>query len=107
MPGVDPEQVLAILSEVTSQIVVEIRKSVDFYRAARPVEAINRIVVSGGACRAEGLQALLTHEFEAPVEIADPFRRIARTGRRTPLTDGTGPAFAVAVGLAMRQDGAR
>jgi type IV pilus assembly protein PilM len=102
---VDPSQVTAILLDVTTQLVSEISKSVDFYRATAPVEKISRIVLSGGACGAEALSQLLGHEFDAPVEVFDPFLRIGRTGRRPAALDGAGPGYAVAVGLAMRQGG--
>lgn len=106
VPGVEPAQVTAILVDVTTQLVSEISKTIDFYRATAPIERISRIVLSGGACGAESLAALLGREFDAPVEVFDPFLRIARTGRRPAAIDGTGPGYAVAVGLAMRQDGA-
>lgn len=106
VPGIDPSQVSAILVDVTTQLVTEIRKSIDFYRAAAPTEHISRIVVSGGAHDAEGLMVLLENELEGPVEILDPFLKISRAGRRAPAVDGAGPAYAVAVGLAMREDGA-
>lgn len=106
VPGVDPTQVTAVLMEVTAQIVSEISKSIDFYRASASAEKITRVVISGGASRAEGLATLLGHEFEAPVEMFDPFHKISRGGRRAPAADGDGPTFAVAVGLAMREDGA-
>jgi type IV pilus assembly protein PilM len=106
VPGVDSAQVTAILVDVTTQLVGEISKSIDFYRATAPMERVSRIVLSGGACMAESLMALLGREFEAPVEVFDPFLKIARAGRRRSAIDGVGPGFAVAVGLAMRQDGA-
>lgn len=106
VPGVDPSQVTAILVDVTTQLVAEISKSIDFYRATAPVERISRIVLSGGACGAESLASLLGAEFEAPVEVFDPFLKINRGGRRPAAIDGAGPSYAVAVGLAMRQDGA-
>ena len=106
VPGVDPAQVTAILVDVSRQLVSEISKSIDFYRATAPLERISRIVLSGGACGAEALASLLGSEFDAPVEVFDPFHRIARTGRRAAAVDGAGPGYAVAVGLAMRQDGA-
>ncbi len=105
VPGVDPAQVTAILIDVTTQLVAEISKSIDFYRTTSPVERVSRIVLSGGASGAEGLAALLGKEFDAPVEVFDPFLRIARSGRRASAIDGSGPGYAVAVGLAMRQDG--
>ncbi|MBP8273182.1 MAG: type IV pilus assembly protein PilM [Acidobacteria bacterium] len=106
VPGVDPNQVSVILREVTGQLVAEIRKSIDFYRATAPIERVSRVVLSGGACDAEGLSELLAAEFEAAVEIFDPFHVITRSGRRPSAIDGAGPAYAVAVGLAMRMDGA-
>ena len=39
-------------------------------------------------------------------EVFDPFLKIARGGRRPSAIDVAGPSYAVAVGLAMRQDGA-
>jgi len=106
VPGVDPGQVTAILVEVSTQLVAEIRKSIDFYRATAPVERISRIVLSGGACGAEALSVLLGAEFDAPVEVFDPFLKINRSSRRPSAIDGEGPGFAVPVGLARRQDGA-
>ena len=49
---------------------------------------------------------LLASEFGAPVDVFDPFRRVARPSRAIGA-DATGPAYAVAVGLAMRQEGDR
>lgn len=106
VPGVDADQVAVILRDVTAQIVAEISKSIDFYRATAPIERVSRIVLSGGGCGAEGLTDMLAEEFRAPVEILDPFLRIGRSARRASSIDGAGPGYAVAVGLAMRQDGA-
>jgi type IV pilus assembly protein PilM len=105
MPGITADQVAAILREVSSQLVLEISKTIDFYRATAPIERISRIVLSGGACAAEGLSELLAQQFDAPVEVFDPFRAIDRR-RASRSVHGSGPAFAVAVGLAMRQGGA-
>jgi Tfp pilus assembly PilM family ATPase len=53
-----------------------------------------------------GLVDLLASEFGSPVDVFDPFRKIAKTGRAIGA-DLAGPAFAVAVGLAMREEGDR
>lgn len=103
--GVDPAQASAILRDVTAQLVAEVSKSVEFYRATAPIEAIGRIVLSGGGCHAEGLTELLSAEFDAPAEFMNPFLRVAR-GAKHAWTEGVEPTYAVAVGLAMRQDGA-
>ena len=106
-PGdVNPEQVAGALREASAQLVMEVRKTVDFYRATAPVERLSRIVLSGGAWQAVGLVDLLSSEFGAPVDVFDPFRRIAKPARAIGA-DVSGPAYAVAVGLAMRQEGDR
>lgn len=105
LPGVTAEQVRAVLREVSSQLVSEISKTIDFYRATAPIEKVSRVVLSGGACAADSLSDLLAAEFDAPVEVFDPFLAIER--RRGVDSGGVaGPAFAVAVGLAMRDGGA-
>jgi len=73
---------------------------------AEQVEKLSRIVLSGGAWQAVGLVDLLASEFGAPVDVFDPFRRVARPSRGVGI-DAAGPAYAVAVGLAMRQEGDR
>ena len=103
---INPEQVSGVLREASAQLVLEVRKTVDFYRATAPVEKLSRIVLSGGAWQAVGLVDLLASEFGAPVDVFDPFRRISRPSRAIGA-DLAGPAYAVAVGLAMRHEGDR
>ena len=104
--GVNRDHVTAVLHDASGQLVLEVRKTIDFYRATAPVEKVSRIVVSGGAWQAVGLVDLLATEFGAPVDIFDPFRRVSRSSRAIGA-DQTGPAYAVAVGLAMREQGDR
>ena len=103
---ISAEQVAGVLRDASAQLVLEVRKTVDFYRATSPIDRLGRIVLSGGACEAVGLVDLLASEFGAPVDVFDPFRRIQRTGRSVGA-DAAGPAYAVAVGLAMRKEGDR
>ncbi len=103
---ISPDQVTTVLREASAQLVQEVRKTVDFYRASAPVEKLSRVVVSGGAHQAVGLVDLFASEFGAPVDVLDPFRRVARSSR-TAAPEAAGPAYAVAVGLAMRNEGDR
>jgi type IV pilus assembly protein PilM len=103
---IDPDQVAGVLRDATGLLVNEVRKTVDFYRATAAVEKLSRIVVSGGAWQAVGLVDQLASEFAAPVDVFDPFRKISRPSRAIGA-DLVGPAYAVAVGLAMREEGDR
>jgi len=104
--GVEADQVAGVLRDSSAQLVQEVRKTVDFYRATSPIERLSRVVLSGGAWEAIGLVDMLASEFGAPVDVFDPFRRVARSTRSTGA-DSVGPSYAVAVGLAMRKEGDR
>jgi type IV pilus assembly protein PilM len=101
------EQVAAALRQASKTLAAEVRRTVEFYRTTAPAaEKLGRVVLSGGACEAVGLSEQLTAELGAPVSLFDPFRKVARSGREIGA-EVSGPAFAVAVGLAMRQEGDR
>jgi len=102
----DDDGSIGVIREVHHQLLLEIRKTVDFHRATASVDRIDRVVLSGGACGIEGLRGLLASDLEAEVEIVDPFRRVQRP-QRGPGADVDGPAYAVAVGLALRREGER
>ena len=105
-PEVDADQAAAVLRDASSQLVQEIRKTVDFYKATSPIDRLSRLVLSGGAWEAVGLVDMLASEFGAPVDVFDPFRRVAKSNRSAGA-ENVGPSYAVAVGLAMRKEGDR
>jgi len=105
-PDVSADQVASVLREASAQLVLEVRKTVDFYRATSPIDRLSRVVLSGGAWQAVGLVDLLASEFGAPVDVFDPFRRVQRSGKAASV-EASGPSYAVAVGLAMRKEGDR
>jgi type IV pilus assembly protein PilM len=88
--------------------VLEVQKTFDFYRASAASDRITRIVVSGGASRAEGFTEMLAERFQAPVETFDPFKKVSFDAGKFKL-DATeiAPTAAVAVGLALRRVGDR
>jgi type IV pilus assembly protein PilM len=103
--GVTFEDARPVLRAVTENVMLEIQKTFDFFKATAASDRIDRIVVSGGASRAEGFLEMLTERFEAPVELFDPFKKVAFDSRRFQI-DAVGdiaPTAAVAVGLALRR----
>jgi type IV pilus assembly protein PilM len=104
--GITADMAASVLRDASAQLVLEVRKTVDFYRATSPVDRLSRVVLSGGAWEAVGLVDLLASEFGAPVDVFDPFRRVAKPAKAMGA-DVAGPGFAVAVGLAMRKEGDR
>jgi type IV pilus assembly protein PilM len=97
-----------VLRAVSENVMLEIQKTFDFFKATAASDRIDRIVLSGGASRAEGFTEMLTERFEAPIEGFDPFKRIAFDSRKLGVESAeAAPTAAVAVGLALRRAGDR
>jgi type IV pilus assembly protein PilM len=107
--GATYEDAKPVLRAVTENVMLEIQKTFDFFKATASSERIDRIMLSGGASRAEGFTEMLGERFEASVEAFDPFRKIAFDAKRFGVDDPAeaAPTAAVAVGLALRRVGDR
>jgi len=102
--GVSFEDARPVLRAVTENVMLEIQKTFDFFKATASSDRINRIVVSGGASRAEGFTEILAERFGAPVEAFDPFKRVTFDARKLEGDPSAiAPTVAVAVGLALRR----
>ncbi|HZU41227.1 MAG TPA: type IV pilus assembly protein PilM [Terriglobales bacterium] len=95
---------LPILQQVTEIIVLEIQKTFDFFRATAAGEHIEKIFLAGGSSKVPGLMESLRQEFSLPVEILNPFQKIAppAQGAGAELVEQNAGQLAVAVGLALR-----
>jgi type IV pilus assembly protein PilM len=106
--GVSFDDARPTLRAVTENVMLEIQKTFDFYTSTAASDRIDKIVLSGGASRAEGLAEGLGERFRAPVEALDPFRRIAFDAKKAGAdAEEVGATAAVAVGLALRRAGDR
>jgi type IV pilus assembly protein PilM len=103
--GVTFDDARPVLRAVSENVMLEIQKTFDFFKATASSDRIDRIVVSGGASRAEGFLEMLTERFEAPVELFDPFKKVSFDAKRFQVAsvDDIAPTAAVAVGLALRR----
>src|SRR6476659_8265510 len=107
--GASYDEARPVLRAVTENVMLEIQKTFDFFKATASSDKIDRIMLSGGASRAEGFTEMLTERFAAPVEPFDPFRKIAVDTKKfkTESAADIAPTVAVAVGLALRRVGDR
>jgi type IV pilus assembly protein PilM len=106
--GASFEEAQPVLRAVTENVLLEIQKTFDFFKATAASERIDRIMLSGGASRVDGFREMLQERFNAPVEEFDPFRAIAWDPKKLggDAVDHS-PMAAVAVGLALRKVGDR
>ncbi len=107
--GVTFDDARPVLRAVSDNVMLEIQKTFDFFKATASSDRIDRIMVSGGASRAEGFTEMLSERFEAPVEAFDPFKRVAFDLKKFQVESlaDVAPTVAVAVGLALRRVGDR
>jgi type IV pilus assembly protein PilM len=106
--GATFEEAQPILRAVTENVLLEIQKTFDFFKATASADQIDRIMLSGGASRVDGFREMLQERFNAPVEDFDPFRTVAwDTKKLGAAADDYAATAAVAVGLALRKVGER
>jgi len=104
--GIEARPIQPIIETVSDILALEIRKTMDFYRATAEDsdQAIQKILIAGGSSKLPGLPDYLAKRFEIPVELFDPFRQIEVDGRKfdPDYMKEIVPDMAIAVGLALR-----
>jgi type IV pilus assembly protein PilM len=106
--GATYEEAQPVLHAVTENVLLEIQKTFDFFKASASTDQIDRIMLSGGASRVDGFRQMLQERFNAPVEEFDPFRTVTWDSKKLAGEPADmAPTAAVAVGLALRKVGDR
>jgi type IV pilus assembly protein PilM len=107
--GVTYDDAKPVLRAVTENVMLEIQKTFDFFKTTASSDRIDRIMLSGGASRAEGFTEMLSERFDVPVEGLDPFKRVSFESKKFQIESAAevAPTAAVAVGLALRRVGDR
>lgn len=104
--GIEEKSIEPLMTNVTEIIAMEIQKTFDFYRATSDDNetVVQKILISGGGSKLQGLAHDLSARLELPVEVLDPFRNIKVDSRKfdPDYMSEIMPEMAVAVGLAMR-----
>jgi type IV pilus assembly protein PilM len=102
--GATFEDAQPVLHAVTENVLLEIQKTFDFFKASASTDQIDRIMLSGGASRVDGFHQMVQERFNTPVEDFDPFRAVAWDAKKLGGEPADmAPSAAVAVGLALRK----
>jgi len=105
--GATFEEAQPVLHAVTENVLLEIQKTFDFFKASASTDQIDRIMLSGGASRVDGFHQMVQERFNAPVEDFDPFRAVNWDAKKLGGDAAQiASTAAVAVGLALRKVGA-
>ena len=92
--------------EHAEAIVLEIERSVDYFRSTYSGEYIKKVLVSGGSARIPGLLSALTHRLNIEAELMEPFRNIRWDFKKfdAAFLENIGTVAALAVGLSLRRE---
>ena len=107
--GAAVENLPPILQAVSENIALEVQKTFDFFKATSQEDRIDRVFLSGGTSKVQGLRELIAERFDAGVEIMNPFNNVTYNPRDfdPDFISEVGPQAAIAVGLAVRRGGDR
>lgn len=87
---------------VTQALVAEIQHSLDFYSATRSHAPLSALYLSGGGAKMQSLVAALRTQIGVPVEVVNPFAKMASGAISSDVLAAMAPGATVAVGLALR-----
>jgi type IV pilus assembly protein PilM len=97
------QDVASSVAATAQDFVTEVRGSLDYYAASNPAAPIERLVVTGGGSRLDGILDRLAAATRLPVTAGDPMAsvRIGDTGLDDAQLQFVTPLAAVPVGLAL------
>lgn len=98
------KEVFNALLPMLGEFVMELRRSVDYFRSKYPNDTMDQILVCGGAAKVQHLDQYIEHELGIATTIADPFAGLNVVSKQVSVTRRVeiSPALAVALGLAAR-----
>lgn len=105
MPA-DQNSLSSEIIDDAESIILEIERSVDYFRSTYSGEYIKKVLLSGGSAKIPGMLQVLTDRLNVETEMVDPFRNI-RPNKRSFDSDylnRMGPVAALAVGLSLRRE---
>lgn len=93
-----------IYANTCTQWALELKKAIDLYYTNNPDMTLNKIILSGGGSRIQGLDQFFAEEIGLQVEQLNPFAKIKADSKNIDQTylNYIGPEMAIALGLAIR-----
>ena len=94
-------KLLEAMKPVLNLITIEIKKTMDFYRAKHPNEAAKSVILSGGVAVLPDVITSLSAQVGLEVLVGNPFAQVSMDDGQKKALTGNEPFYATAVGLSM------
>lgn len=98
----DQKKVNDAIMSVLEEMVMEIRRSIDYYRLQQREAEIDQIIIAGGGARLTNCEDYLTRELGIRVKKGDPLSLVDSRDISEALTEAA-PILAVSLGLGLRE----
>ncbi len=104
--GTKSSEIKMIIDGVSEEVCQEVIRSMDFFRNTSGLGEVNKVYLSGGCAKIEGIDEFFHERSQIEVEIMNPFKniKISKDVDIAQLNE-IAPLAAVGVGLAMRKVG--
>lgn len=102
-------EIASAITLVTNNLIMDVKRSLDFFLAGGHDLNVNKIYMSGGGSNISGLKELMQEKTSIPVESIDPFRNVdlAVKDKSDEEIKALSLFFGVGVGLGTRRSGDR
>lgn len=98
----DGRRVNDAISSVLEEMVIEIRRSIDYFRLQQRDVEIDQVIISGGGARMANMEDYLTRELGIRVKKGNPLSLVNTDNIGTDFIEDA-PILAVSTGLALRE----
>jgi len=97
-------QIFDALLPILSELAMEIRRSVDYFRSRYPNDTVDQVLVCGGSARIGNIDQFLQSELGVPTAVGNPFAGITVASKQygSEKLAEMAPFFPIALGLAER-----
>jgi type IV pilus assembly protein PilM len=98
----DEDKVVAAVRGRLDAILLEIRRSVEYYKTTFREKGVERTILTGGVSLMTGIKEYFSLSLEGPVELDNPFAGLTCKESILQEFGPTAARFSAAVGLALR-----
>ncbi|HYA86645.1 MAG TPA: type IV pilus assembly protein PilM [Nitrospirota bacterium] len=99
----EKDKTVAAIASRLDAFLMEIRRSVEYYRTTCREKAVDRVVLTGGTALMKGLPEYFSRSLDLPVELCNPFSVLKYKDAIGAEFGPLAPHFSAAVGLALRK----
>ncbi|HXN06118.1 MAG TPA: pilus assembly protein PilM, partial [Nitrospiria bacterium] len=100
--GLDDPEVEGVIKEEIDRMVLEVQRSIDYYRTQFRDILLKKIILVGGTPLMPGFKEYFEGQFDLPVLLENPFSSMTGSPDLLKEVNPVGPLWAASIGLALR-----